>query len=122
MRQKYMISRNDTRNELKISEYAITDRDLKQKVTISNVERASFTFLCAEVYARDTIQHSISEGIEALVASLRTRNIYPIEPYAIKIAESVIALYSAPDDGSVELFFDDRDLVAEPMNANVVSG
>jgi hypothetical protein len=47
-----------------------------------------------------------------LVAILRTDNIFPIEPYSTKIAESVMALYKSSEDGSAELFFDDIDLVS----------
>lgn len=122
MRQRFLISRNDVKNEITISEYAITDRDLKKTVAISNVQKESFTFLCAETYARDIIQQSISKGIDALVACLRTRNFFPIAPYATRIAESIIALYGAPEDGSVELFFDDRDLLAEPLAPNAING
>jgi hypothetical protein len=50
--------------------------------------------------------------MNALVAILRTHNIFPIEPYATKIAESVMALYNSSEEGSVELFFDDADLVS----------
>ncbi len=111
MRQKYMISRNDASNELKISEYAVIERDPK-KVLISMLEKSKFSFLCEETYAGDMVTDAISRGKQALVASLRTNNIFPIEPYATQIAESVTALYDAPEDGDVELFFDDVDLVA----------
>jgi len=113
MRQKYMISRNDASNELKISEYAVIERDPK-KVLLSMLEKSKFSFLCEETYAGDTILGAISRGPQALVASLRTRNIFPIEPYAVQIAESVTALYGASEGGDVELFFDDADLVARP--------
>jgi hypothetical protein len=53
-----------------------------------------------------------SKGTSALVAVLRTHNMFPIEPYSTKIAESVMDLYNSSEDGSVELFFDDIDLVS----------
>ena len=111
MRQKYMISRNDARNELKISEYAVIERDPK-KVLLSMLEKSKFSFLCEETYASDIVISAISRGPKALMASLRTHNIFPIEPYAVQIVESVTALYDAPEDGDVELFFDDVALVA----------
>jgi hypothetical protein len=55
--------------------------------------------------------------MNALVAILRTDNIFPIEPYSTKIAESVMALYDSSEDGSVELFFDDVDLVSDMVPA-----
>ena len=111
MRQKYVISRDDAKNKLKIREYAIIDKNLK-KVTSSMLQKESFSFLCEETYESEIVVSSISKGMSALVAILRTHNIFPIEPYAIQIAESVTALYNSSEDGSVELFFDDIDLVS----------
>ncbi len=111
MRQKYVISRNGAKNRLKIREYAIIDKDMK-KVTSSLLQKGSFSFLCEETYESKMIVSSISKGMNALIAILRTHNIFPIEPYANKIAESVMALYNSSEDGSVELFFDDADLIS----------
>ena len=110
MRQKYVISRDGGKNKLKISEYAIIDKDLK-KVESSMLQKGDFSFLCEETYESEIILSSISKGMNALVEILRTHNIFPIEPYSTKIAESVMALYNSSEDGSVELFFDDVDLV-----------
>jgi hypothetical protein len=111
MRQKYVISRNGTQNELKIREYAVIDKNLK-KVASSMLQKKNFSFLCEETYESEMIVSSISKGMNALIASLRTQNIFPIEPYAAKIAESVMALYNSSGDSSVELFFDDVDLMS----------
>jgi len=111
MRQKYVISRNDAKNNLKIREYAIIDKNLN-KVASSMLQKGSFSFLCEETYESEVIESSISKGMNALVDILRTHNIFPIEPYSTKIAESVMALYDSSEDGSVELFFDDVDLVS----------
>ncbi|RZB35666.1 MAG: hypothetical protein SRB2_02963 [Desulfobacteraceae bacterium Eth-SRB2] len=110
MRQKYVISRDGAKNKLKISEYAIIDKDLK-KAASSMLQKGDFSFLCEETYESEIIVSSISKGMNALVEILRTHNIFPIEPYSTKIAESVMALYNSSEDGSVELFFDDVDLV-----------
>ena len=111
MRQKYLISRNGDKDKLKIMEYAIIDKNLN-KVASSMLRKGSFSFLCEETYESEIIVSSISKGMNTLVAILRTRNIFPIEPYANKIAESVMALYNSSEDNSVELFFDDVDLVS----------
>jgi len=111
MRQKYVISRNGAKNELSISEYAIVDKNLN-KVASSMLIKENYSFLCEETYESEMIVSSISKGMNALVTSLRTHNIFPIEPYAAKIAESVVALYDLSEDGSVELFFDDVDLIS----------
>ena len=44
-----------------------------------------------------------------MVTIIRTRNFFPVESNATKIAESVMDLYTYAEDGSVELFFDDVD-------------
>lgn len=111
MRQKYVISRNGAKNKLKIREYAILDLRLK-KVMSSMLKKDDFSFLCEETYESEIIVNSISKGMNTLVSTLRTNNMFPIEPYVTKIAESVVALYSSHEDGSVELFFDDIDLVS----------
>jgi hypothetical protein len=111
MRQKYEISRDGVKNKLKIKEYAIIDKSLN-KVQSSKLQKENFSFLCEETYESESIVISISKGIDSVVAVLRTRNIFPIEPYAIKIAKSVMALYDSNENGSVELFFDDADLLA----------
>ena len=111
MRQKYVISRNGDNTKLKIREYAIIDKNLN-KVASSMLQKGSFSFLCEETYESEMIVRSISKGMYALVDILRTDNIFPIEPYSTKIAESVMALYNSSEDESVELFFDDVDLVS----------
>lgn len=116
MRQKYVISRDGDKNKLKIREYAIIDKNLK-KVASSMLQKGSFSFLCEETYENEIIVSSISKGMNALVAILRTHNIFPIEPYATKIAESVMTLYNSSEDDSVELFFDDVDLVSDLISA-----
>lgn len=109
MRQKYIINRDGKSNNLKIREYAIIDKNLK-KVESTLLQKDSFVFLCEENYDSKAILESISAGVKAMIATLRTTNIFPIEPYAIKIAESVISLYNSVEKNSVELFFDDVDL------------
>ena len=111
MRQKYVISRNGAQNELKIREYAIIDKNLN-KVASSMLQEKNISFLCEEIYESEIIINSISKGMNALVAVLRTDNIFPIEPYVTRIAESIMTLYDSSGDGSVELFFNDVDLVS----------
>ena len=110
MRQKYVISRDGDKNNLKIREYAIIGKNLK-KVASSMIQKGNFSFLYEETYESEIIVKSISKGMSNLVAILRTHNLFPIEPYAAKIAESVMALYNSSEDSSVELFFDDLDLL-----------
>ena len=111
MRQKFIISQNDVKNELKIEEYAVIDKIPKNTNTFS-LQKENYSLLGEETYRSEIVVSSISKGRDALVATLRTRNLFPIEPYAQKIAESVMALYKLSNDNSVELFFDDVDLLS----------
>ncbi|MBW2681753.1 MAG: hypothetical protein JRD01_13600, partial [Deltaproteobacteria bacterium] len=76
MRQKYVISRDGIKNKLKIREYAIIDKNMK-KVASSMLQKGNFSFLCEETYESEIIVSSISKGMNALVAILRTHNIFP---------------------------------------------
>ncbi|HEX5681732.1 MAG TPA: hypothetical protein VFX82_12945, partial [Desulfobacterales bacterium] len=95
---------------LKISEYAAIGR--KNRSTAPAVQREEkFSLLCEETYADAVILRSIARGMNALVVALRTSNLFPIEHYAIKIAESVMAFYDSGQNVAVELLFDDADLL-----------
>lgn len=111
MRQKFIISQNSDKNELRIREYAIIDKIPKNAIT-SVLQKENYSLLGEETYRTEIVLRSISKGRGALVETLRTHNLYPIKPYAQKIAESVISLYKLSNDNSVELFFDDVDLLS----------
>ena len=111
MRWRYIISKDITQNILKVGEYAIIDKNLN-KAASSIPRKEHYAFLHEEIYKSDMIIHSISEGMNMLVRILRTQDMFPIKPYAVKIAESVVKLYSKSDSGSIELFFDDVEFNA----------
>jgi hypothetical protein len=111
MRQKYLISRNLERKELRIMEYAVIDKDLK-KVASENLREDNFSLVGEETYKSDTIINSIALGNAALIGTLRTNNIFPINPYVWKIAETIKGLYNLSEDSTVELYFDDIDLIS----------
>ncbi len=115
MRQKYLISRNLERKELRIMEYAVLNKDLKN-VASENLRKDSYSLLARETYESETIVASISRGNTALVETLRTQNIFPISPYASKIAETIRELYDLSEDATMELFFDDMDLISIEQN------
>ncbi len=101
MKQKYLIAKNEAKKELVIREFAELDKEM-------------LSLLCEETYSADAIKSAISDGQDALLAALRTPNMYPIGPYVKKIADAVIALYKKKGDQSAEVFFNDMDLVALP--------
>ena len=105
MRQKFIIIQDDS-SKLRIREYAVIGRNLKN-VNSEMLREDDYDFLCEETYDRATIQTSIAQGMGALIATLRTINLFPIEPYAAKIAESVMDMGRSGEAASVELFFND---------------
>jgi hypothetical protein len=111
MRQKYVITQEGARNDFKIREYAVIDKNLRN-VDSDMLRQEDFEFLCEETYSHARIERSIARGKEAVVDVLRTPSLFPIRPYVLKIAESVMVLFDSSEEQSVELFFDDTDLVA----------
>ncbi len=106
MKQQYLIAKNEAKKELTIREFAELDKEL-------------LSLLCEETYSADAIKSAISEGGDALIEVLRTSNLYPISTYVKKIAEAVIALYKKKGDQSTEVFFNDMDLLASPVQKPV---
>ena len=110
MKQKYTILKDTQSHQLIIREYAELDKEV-------------LSLLCEETYADRTIQSVIKSGKESLITTLRTKNLYPPAKYADKIAEVVMALYGSTDRESVDLFFDDVELLAqEPSPADTETG
>jgi hypothetical protein len=100
MKQKYLIL-NDKKNKLfKIQEFAELDKEM-------------LSLLCEEAYDYKTIKSAISSGKDELISALRTKNMYPPGIYAEKIAAALMELHKSKDQESVELFFDDSNLLAK---------
>lgn len=97
MKQKYLIIKNDEKNELIIQEFAEIE------------DQGKYTLLCEETYNGETITSAISNGKKALILTLRTISLYPPGAYAKKLAESVIYLFRSENDQTIELLFNDKD-------------
>ncbi len=105
MRQKYQMIRDDVEKILKIREYAVIDKNLKN-VSTFNLREMDFFLLYEETYDSSIIENAIA-GEADLVKALRTANFFPASNYAAELAEAVTGLYGAKDEGQSELFFDD---------------
>ena len=99
MKQKYLILKNDEKNQLTIQEFAEIEK------------QDEHTLLCEETYSAKDIESAISKGKEALISALRTVNLYPPGLSVGKIAEAVMTLYNSAHEQSIELFIDDRDFL-----------
>ena len=108
MKQKYLIINDKKNKQFKIQEFAELN---KQKLSL----------LCEEAYDYKTIKSAVSAGKDALIATLRTNNFYPPGIYAEKIAHALVQLQKAKDEESVELFFDDINLLAGKRHSSEIS-
>ena len=100
MKQKYLIINDKEKKQIKIQEYAELNKEV-------------LSLLCEEVYDYKTIKAAITAGSEALISALRTNNLYPPGIYAEKIASAVADLLKSKDQESMELFFDDVNLLVK---------
>ena len=107
MRQKYVILINNEKNELVIKEYAELDKE-------------AFSLLCEHTYDQKEIKAAIAEGKEILISALRRDNMYPIGIFAEKMAEAVMDLFAFPKDQSVELLFNDIDMLTKDKKVSTV--
>ena len=104
MKQKYTIVRDNKNKQLIIREFAELDKEI-------------LSLLCEESYEDKNIRAAIRKGRDAIIAAIRTNNLYPPGVYAHKIAEVVKNLYTAKDKTSEDLFFDDRELLAKEQKS-----
>jgi hypothetical protein len=108
MKQKYLILNDKENKKFKIQEFA-------------ELSKETLSLLCEETYDYHSIKSAVSTGKDALISALRTNNLYPPGIYAEQIAEAVIDLSSSGERESVELFFDDLNLIAKTREAIKVS-
>ena len=108
MRQKYEILRDDDNKRLIIREFAELDKDI-------------MSLLCEETYDRKMVKSAMGLDKEALIAALRTKNLYPPGVYAEKIAEKVVELYSTKGKTSEEIVFDDLEFLSREHDAAVAA-
>ena len=107
MKQKYLILKNDEKTKLIIREFAELDKEM-------------FSFLCEETFDDESVTSAISIGQDSLIATLRTKNLFPIGIYAKEIAAAVTKMYESGNDQSVELVFDDHELIKKEQEEPAV--
>lgn len=105
MKLKYQIIKDDEKKTVILREYAELDKEILSP-------------LCEESYEIKAIKAAIAEGKEALIAALRTKNMYPPGIYAGKIAATMTELLKSKDEHSTELFFNDIELLAPEVEEN----
>ena len=98
MKQKYEFIRNVEKNTLILREYAELDKDILSP-------------LCEEEYDIKKIEAAVAQGKDALMAAIRTKNMYPPGLYAEKIADVIAEFMAAADKDTADVMFNDIDLL-----------
>ena len=106
MKQKYVIEKSESGDELIVKEYAELDKEM-------------LSLLCQESYAATDLTAAKERGKAALIEAIRTNNMYPPGVYADQIADAVIGLMASDDAPVTELFFDDKELFIQEAEASV---
>jgi hypothetical protein len=109
MKQKYLLLKNSQDSELTIKELA-------------ELEKGIFSVVYEEKYDGDAIVSAMETDQEELTSVLRTLNFYPNRVCAEKIADGIADLYGPEDKESVEVLFNDIDLLTsvKPVAKEVI--
>lgn len=100
MKHKYVIERNDEQKQVIIKEFAELDKEI-------------LSFLCQETYDLEKITAAIEKGKEALIATLRTHNMYPSGSFANKIADALMSMFGPEPGQTSEVIVDDVDFITK---------
>ena len=97
MKQKYVIEKSESGEQIIVKEYAELDKEM-------------LSLLCQESYPTADLTTAQARGKAALIDAIRTNNMYPPGFYADQIADAVIGLMGSDQAPAAELFFDDKEL------------
>jgi len=111
MLQRYDISMDNDTNQLLIREFAVLGRK-PRKSEYYDFTLENFSLIHEVTFDVDIIRAAIQEGLEALIAELRSDNFFPIGPCAKIIAEGVTGFFNGNTEPVSEVFFDDRALLS----------
>ena len=98
MKQKFTLIKDEKKQKLIIREYAELDKDI-------------LSLLCEETYDADIVAEAIAKGPKVLVATLRTKNLYPPSAHMDQIVKEVVSFYESDSIDSKDIFLNDVDLL-----------
>jgi len=98
MKQKYLILKGDNENELILQE-------------ASELDKGIFTTVFEEKYDLGVIRAACKDNLKFLINALRTPGFYPIGVCAQKIATAVIEFFENGAAETIEVFFNDAELL-----------
>ena len=102
MKQKFIVRKTDDQQMLIVEEYAELDKEI-------------LSFICEERYPLGQIEQAAQNGREAVIAQLRTDNMYPPIVYAQAIADLVMAQIGESGKDRQELVFDDNNYISRDL-------
>ncbi len=108
MNHKYLIEKIPGKKELILKEFA-------------ELEKENFTLLNEETYPEEKIADAVTKGKDAMIAALRTSNMYPPDFFINKIIESVLTMFGPNPVSSCEVIIDDIDLITKQRVKRKVS-
>ncbi|MCF8069943.1 MAG: hypothetical protein K9L30_15290 [Desulfobacterales bacterium] len=115
MKLKYVITRDEQSNTLKIQEFAKLEKEMK-RWELSGRTQDDYTLLYEESFDDKTVKNAIKDGREALISAIRTSCFYPASEHAAGIAESLTSLFGKKKTGLFfELNFDDNEKYKEKL-------
>ena len=94
MRQKYVVLKDEEKEEYILREFAELDKD-------------ALSLLCEEHYPLRTVDAAAQQGKGALIQAIRTPNMYPPLAYVERIADLVMALREGSVESPAEVMLDD---------------
>jgi hypothetical protein len=80
----------------------------------AELDKEILSLLCEETYDSQAIKTEIEKGKDQLIATLRTRNMYPPYIFAERIADAVISICEPDGPSTADLFFDDKEFFLQP--------
>jgi hypothetical protein len=107
MKQKFTLIKDEKHKKFIIKEYAELDKDI-------------LSLLCEETYNADLVTEAIAKDTHALVAILRTKNMYPPSAHMEQIVKTVVSLFESEGDDTKELLLNDIDLLAKEEEEEIV--
>lgn len=108
MNHKYLIEKIPGKKEFVLKEFA-------------ELEKENFTLLNEETCPEEKIADAAAKGKDAMIAALRTPNMYPPDFFINKIIDSVLTMLDQNPVSSCEVLIDDVDLITKQRTKRKVS-
>ena len=105
MKQKFLLLKSEDQTELIIREMA-------------ELDTGKYSVICEEKHPAETIKNLMTNKNQIL-ETLRSNNMFPPEHMIQRIINALSELYGDTNKDSLELFFDDMELIAKEAAAGL---